>query len=414
MTIRRLCAHALPFVIVLTACTTPTDEDTEEDETPAQAVYRIRGSDMGRTWQNIQLQRDGALLAGAQVRVNGTRIPDLAGQPGYYYGDVPVVDPGDVLELEVRSGDDLVQATGVVPAAPVLSSPLDGAVFVKGTPVHVQWTSTSDPDRFTVWASWSCGTNCGTGATWDVQGTARTFTIPAADLPDDTPVTIEVTGYNDGVFTGPVTEDSGMSIRGEGPSESVITMSSVVYRIAGSDMSGVWQNVFVYRNDVLLSGVNVQVNGVALSEVQTGLYSGQVPQVPVGDLVWLNVRNGAEEVNAAGRVPDAAALTAPANGSVFSQSAQITVTWTSPTSPQWFKVYAHYSCGTNCGTAKAYEVLGTARSVTFAAADLPANEPVTIEVMAYNDGEFNGPVSLDSRMRIRADPLLRAVITITP
>jgi hypothetical protein len=415
MRIRGLCILALPIAVAMAACTTPTDQDADEqDEGPVQSTYRVQGSDMGRSWQNIVVQRDGVGLAGAEVRVNGTLIPDWPDVAGEYYGSIPIVDSGAVLKLEVRSGDDVVEAIGVVPPAPVLASPADGAVFVKGTPVPVEWTSSVDPERFLVWASWSCGTGCGTGTTYEVDGADRTFTIPAADLPDDLPVVIEVTGYNDGVFSGPVTADSEMSIRGEGPSESVITMSTAVYRIMGSDMSGGYQNVFVYRNDSLLSAAVVQVNGVAMVETQTGLYSGQVPLVPAGEVVEVRVRNGADEVVGTGRVPEEAVLTAPTAGAAFGSTQQITVSWTSATSPDRFRMYALYSCGAGCGTSKTYDVAGTARTLTFPAADLPVNEPVTITMFAYNDGAFTGPVSSDSQMRIRALTTSQAVITITP
>jgi hypothetical protein len=95
MRIRGLCILALPIAVAMAACTTPTDQDADEqDEGPVQSTYRVQGSDMGRSWQNIVVQRDGVGLAGAEVRVNGTLIPDWPDVAGEYYGSIPIVDSG--------------------------------------------------------------------------------------------------------------------------------------------------------------------------------------------------------------------------------------------------------------------------------------------------------------------------------
>ena len=53
------------------------------------------------------------------------------------------------LVLEVRANGVTVQATGIVPEAPVLTAPTSDTVFTLTDSITVAWTSTTNPDGST-------------------------------------------------------------------------------------------------------------------------------------------------------------------------------------------------------------------------------------------------------------------------
>ncbi len=399
--------------LLLSSCDSAGPAETEEQEEEPQAVYTVTGSDMGAVYQNLNILRDGVPLAGADVKVNGVAIP-AAASAGSYYGPIPAVDPGGSIVLEVRSGADVVRGTDVMPAIPAVMVPADGETMVEGTAVTVQWTSTSDPDRFTVTAQYSCGAGCGTSRDYAVNGNVRSYTIPAADLPVGEPIQIQVFAYNDGTFTGPVSTDSHMSVRGEGPGPEITVEPPLVYTVTGGDMSGVYQSIFVVRNGVPLAGADVRVNGTVIPETAgAGSYYGTVAAVATGEPIALEIRFGTELVTGTDVMPEVVTLTAPADNATFAASNEIVVNWSSTTSPSRFVVVAQYSCGTNCGAGKTWNAAGDARTFSIAAGELPSGQPISIQVFSYNDGVFTGPVSAESRMSIRGEGP-GVTVTITP
>lgn len=182
------------------------------------AEYLVLGQDMGRRYQNARVLLDDENQEDLAVKVNGTKIPFTdVGYPGYH-GRLPaVLNAGDTLHLEVLTPKGLIAAHDVVPEAPTMTEPIAGTILDVAKPIEVHWTSESEPDRFMVWASWSCGERCGTGTRFDAEASARSFIIPANELPADTTITMGVFAYNDGseTFTGPAKEGSKMSIRAE-------------------------------------------------------------------------------------------------------------------------------------------------------------------------------------------------------
>jgi hypothetical protein len=192
-------------------------------EVPARNLL-VEGSDMGGRFQNLRVSRSGVGVAGATVTVNGVALNDLTG--GSYRVELPqTVPPGGTLALEVRADESTVTAMGAVPEPPAVTAPADGANFDATTGILVEWTSGTNPDRFQVTASYSCGPSCGTGQRFPAAGTARSLTIPAGTLPVEQPIEISVFGYNDGVFSGAFAEGSAMRIRGELGPFPTITIS---------------------------------------------------------------------------------------------------------------------------------------------------------------------------------------------
>jgi hypothetical protein len=186
---------------------------------PSLQVY---GRDMGPYWQNVSILQGGVRVNDATVRVNGQLMthPDGWYEDGYYNGHLTSpVSTGGTIVLEVTRGTSTVTAIGTVPEPPFLTAPSDGATFSPSDDITVTWTSSTQPDRFSVNAQWSCGTNCGTGTRLLAPGSARTLTIPASSLPSGQSITLSVFAYSDGVFSGDDYESyaayPGMNIRGE-------------------------------------------------------------------------------------------------------------------------------------------------------------------------------------------------------
>lgn len=183
-------------------------------------LLEVYGTDMGPLYQNIGVLQRGAGVSDAEVKVNGEIVP-FSGRTdidGVYIGPLTSpLPPGATLVLEVARGASSVTAVGTIPEAPFLTAPGGGTVFAPTDDVPVNWSSLTDPDRFTVNAQWSCGPVCGTGVRFDVPGSARSYTIHAGSIPSGQ-ITLSVFAYNSGTFSGdfaPHRLYPGMNIRGE-------------------------------------------------------------------------------------------------------------------------------------------------------------------------------------------------------
>src|SRR5207248_10540159 len=172
-------------------------------------------------YQNVSVVQQGVRVNDAIVKVNGVTIPHPPTwyEAGDYIGQLAAPVPtGGQIVLEVARGGRTVTAVGKVPEAPFLTAPPDGAKFAPDNDVAVNWTSSTQPDHFTVNAQWSCGSNCGTGTSFNAPGSARSFTIPAQSLPSGMAIQISVFAYSDGTFSGdyaPWPDYPGMNIRAE-------------------------------------------------------------------------------------------------------------------------------------------------------------------------------------------------------
>lgn len=188
-----------------------------------------------------------------------------------------------------------------------------------------------------------------------------------------------------------------------------------LYRIQGTDMGPMHQNILVYRDGQLLDDATVTVNGVVIPRTDSGFYQGKLPaQVPVGSPLALEVSAGGVIVRGTGMVPETPQITAPAMGSSFAPGDTITVRWTSETTPERFEVTAGWPVsGGNAG--KSFAAPAAARSLDVPASEFPPGTEVTIDVFAYNDGSFTGPAAPDSRMSIRGDDYVsKVVVKIAP
>ncbi len=375
----------------------------------AQPNLVVFGCDMGAYWENVCVMRDGAAVTDAAVLVDGTALSH--GSDGWYHGSLPSwLPPGATLALQVTSGASVVTGTGTVPEAPVLTWPLPDSTFDPGTGVLVTWTSATSPDYFSVVASWSCGTGCGTGQHFDVGPAARSFTIAAGVLPTDRPVELHVFAYDDGALSGDYTPASwypGMNIRAESGSVTVTAAPHPKLEVFGSDMSAAYQNVRVMRDGVPVNDALVLVNDTVIPLHLDGHYHGVLPaMLAQGDMLSLEVRSGVSVVTGSGTIPETPVMTSPATGAIFETGNGIPVLWTSTTDPDYFTVVAQWSCGPSCGTGRFFEVDPWQRSFTIPASELPADRPIEVAVFAYEDGAFAGDYVASSwypGMNIRAE-----------
>lgn len=181
----------------------------------ARQRLEVRGSDLSGTYVHLDVMVGGQPVEDARVEIDGQVIPFVGDR---YSGELATpVDAGGTLSLEVSRGGLTVSGSGRVPEAPAVTAPDSGTYVSSGEDLVVRWTSATSPDTFVVFAQWSCGHDCGTGASFEAPGSARTLTLPAGALPVG-PVELTVYAYNDGQLTGdyaPPSSYAGMNIRGE-------------------------------------------------------------------------------------------------------------------------------------------------------------------------------------------------------
>jgi hypothetical protein len=168
--------------------------------------------------------------------------------------------------------------------------------------------------------------------------------------------------------------------------------------IAGGDMGAQFQNLTITRAGMAVTDGTVTVNGVVVPHAGAGRYVGQLPDaVPAGSPLNLQVSAGGVTVQGTVLVPEAPILTAPAAGAVLAAADYITVSWTSATDPDRFIVNGDWVVD-DVAFRKTFPAAATARVTRISASELPAGADITLSVVAYNDGTFNGQADPDSRM----------------
>lgn len=171
------------------------------------------------------------------------------------------------------------------------------------------------------------------------------------------------------------------------------------YRVQGTDMGALFQNIRVSRGpaSVSINGTNIPASG--------GIYQGQLPAaLPVGGPLNLLTAVGDCLVFATDNVPSSPVLTAPAAGLSAPVNAPLTVAWNLTSHPDRIVVSATWLENPTTGTGwRSGDLSGSVRSFNIPAGTLPAGKTVKIRVYAYNDGteSFVGSFTPDSRMAIR-------------
>jgi hypothetical protein len=285
-------------------------------------------------------------------------------------------------------------STPAPPAAParVLAAPGDGAVTLSwdavcGAVDHYVISQGTDPAHLTQVGTSADATFTASGLT---NGTTYAFSVSAVDA----------------------------SNREGAPSEVVSArpMSPQAYRMFGSDLSAYWENVYLYDGSDTVTDATIWVNQTPLTYAD-GWYAGQLPDVlDAGTPIHLTalVPDGTL-LSATTLVPEAPVMVTPSDNSTFSAQGSVTVTWTASTEPERFQVSAIFDTGTvNVGTGvDSPDLPAGARAYTFPVGTFEDGEQGYIVVTAYNDGQFAGPVTPDSRMNVRAESN-QAQFVITP
>ncbi|WP_309570074.1 VWD domain-containing protein, partial [Deinococcus sp.] len=169
-----------------------------------------------------KLTRTGTALTGAEVHVLGGGTDHTmtynAGVQEYFdtaSSGSFAWTPGTPAQLLTRVGECLVLATDSVPARPAVTTPAAGSTYTPSAPLAVSWTlAGSDPAVQNVHIAWvDAGGTTHTHMSPNLPGSARTFTVPAVDLPGTGPVRLWVRSSNPGAATlyGSSAPDSSVS-----------------------------------------------------------------------------------------------------------------------------------------------------------------------------------------------------------
>jgi hypothetical protein len=173
------------------------------------------------------------------------------------------------------------------------------------------------------------------------------------------------------------------------------------FEILGADMSGFNQNIFVSLNGSGVAGLSVTVSGTAMTDQGGGTYNGHLPTaLPAGTAVQVRVTNGTLTGIGDAIVPVAPVVTGAAHTTI---GAPVTITWTTPTSPDSFLVVLDYRMPDQSTGAVVARVGGNLRQVQLATTGIPANGVVfAAGVDAYMHGSFSGDAAPTSSMHLRA------------
>jgi hypothetical protein len=202
------------------------------------------------------------------------------------------------------------------------------------------------------------------------------------------------------------------SSAGTGPEEPPPNAGTLF--VLGGAMGPRYQNIYVSRDDLPVSGATVTVNGVAIPEVGAGQYYGPLPDfLTAGASIVLVVQDGNQTVTGTATLPGEPVLQTPSPNFTAAIGSSISYEWTSPGSPSRFYAGFLYRSG-NAGSAQWEEVGGSVRAASVKTSGLPANATeFQAFVNAYADGTFTGPAHPDSRMNVRVESGYRP-ITLTP
>jgi hypothetical protein len=390
-------ALAAPLALAL-GC----DDDDDTGPTAAALVEAVLDGSGGV----VTVTDGGVAVTGATVALNGT-----AAVPGATDGEYEVtlaapVAAGGALTLDVSDGEIVVQGSGTVPEAPVITAPANAANFDPADPIEVTWTSTTDPAGFVVEA---------VGATTETfpvagGGAARTHTITAGTLANGD-WTIRVRAANLGTMSGDTESGSSMEIGADAASPPTITVGTPLLRIQGSDMGPEFNHVSLTLGGATVDGATVTVNGEAALQAGAGdSYHVQLAApVAVGGQLDLDVTVGADIYQGLGNVPEPPVVTLPADAAVFVVADPIQVDWTSTADPDRFAIYVDGPT-----PFQNLEIAGNLRTFTIPAGTFTAGA-YTISVFSYEDGTFTGvAVDAASRMSIRGEQGPFPGITVNP
>jgi hypothetical protein len=182
--------------------------------------------------------------------------------------------------------------------------------------------------------------------------------------------------------------------------------SGETFLVQGADMGAQLQNITVSNDGAPVSGATVTVNGEAATPGAAGEYAVTLAApVAAGGALNLEVEAGGETITASGAVPEAPAVTAPADAAVVLTTDAIDVTWTSTTDPDRFVVLAVGA------TTETFDAAGTARAFSIPAGELAVGD-WEIRVYGYNDGDFTGPTEVESAMNIRGEAAVYPTISV--
>lgn len=178
--------------------------------------------------------------------------------------------------------------------------------------------------------------------------------------------------------------------------------SPLAIRVEGASLGPVHQELSLFEGTRPLAGATVTVNGHALTEAETGVYRGQLPQAAdAGTQLQLRVESQGRLVEGVGVVPDPPVLTTPRAGDYFDRSADVAFDWTSTGGVAAFRISLEWTEG-ETSSATVVETSGSARSGTVSPSAVPDEvDAVAAAIEAVSRGSFTGPADPASELNVR-------------
>jgi hypothetical protein len=176
--------------------------------------------------------------------------------------------------------------------------------------------------------------------------------------------------------------------------------------VQGVDMSAASENISLSRNGAPLTGAQVKVNDTTLSEVNPGLYRGELPALlPPGAQIKVEVRAGSDVVTGVTKIPVIPIMTTPVAGASVHPGTPLAFAWTDTLSPDEFEMVLQWVLG-DAGTGESVFVTSSARSGSVTTSAVPAGATeLTASLFAFGNGTFTGPVDPASKMHVRQESL---------
>jgi hypothetical protein len=164
------------------------------------------------------------------------------------------------------------------------------------------------------------------------------------------------------------------------------------------------------NNGTLITNATVTVNGTTCT-YSSGHGNRCDNYTQDGSNVNLVVKSGTSTVYGTGTIPEAPVITSPIN-ITFKSTDNITVTWTSSTNPDYFRVFVvNPGGGVYLGN---YYSVGTARNLTISASNLPTEKSIPLFVWSFNNGSLTGDIVAGCNMNLNNPGVVYGSITITP
>jgi hypothetical protein len=354
-------------------------------------VAPVRALRMGVQAQSIGtfvfLYDQNGPVTSAVVTLNGMSVDPAGTGGGTYYFTYPSMNPGAAIAVVATvDGTQTATATGTLPSAPSLLTPVNMATILRSNPLTMTWTDVAA--RYVVQAACDlapCGAN-------NIQVTSPvvSYTYPPNTFPTGAAMQFWVTAVNDLTVVG-ATNTGSYATAAAFSNATVARLPMQVSGIINSD-----GYISIYVADGLggpgITDAVVALNGTALNPEGVGYYRNSLNAftwpAPLQTLT-LTVTRGTQQATGTMTVSNFATVLSPVAGATYSVASPITVSWTPNTPPpDQFAVAgtctaANWVCGgPNWAPTVVYGPPSYTTTSTIPAGTLPGNNTVHLHLYA--------------------------------